>query len=68
MRLTTGVYGILATHKHGVPDEEERGVVSGQVPEPIVGVELHSKATRVPHCVSTATLPTWMHRGNHIVK
>lgn len=39
------------TDQQGVLDEENRGVVASQVPVALLGVELDSKASRVPHRV-----------------
>merc|ERR1719234_2661959 len=44
--------------EYGVPDEEDGGVVAHDVPVPLLGVELHSKSTRVPGSVSRSTLST----------
>jgi hypothetical protein len=44
------------TYKDGVPNEEDGGVVSNQVPVSLLSVELDSKATRITNSVSTTRL------------
>ena len=42
----------------GVSDEEDRSVVPDHVPVPLLGIELHSEASRVTNGVSASTLST----------
>ena len=50
-------------HQSRVPDEEDGCVVSHKVPVSILGVKLHCKPTRIPHCVRTSRLTTCCMRG-----
>lgn len=49
------------THKYWVPDEKNWCVVPHKIPVAIFSVELHGKATRVKHSVSTAILSACAH-------
>ena len=50
-------------HQSRVPDEEDGCVVPHKVPVSILGVKLHCKPTRIPHCVRTSRLTTCCMRG-----
>ena len=48
-------------YKDGVPNEEDGGVVSNQIPVSLLSVKLDSKATRITNSVSTTRLTTYMY-------
>lgn len=54
-------------YKDGVPNEEDGGVVSNQVPVSLLSVELDSKATRITNSVSTTRLTTYVCTSTHYV-
>lgn len=57
---------ILNTNQERITNEENWCVVTNKVPVTILGVELDSKPTRIPSCVSTTTLSTYTHATHHI--
>ena len=40
--------------EHGIPQEEDGGVVTHHVPVPLFGIKLDCKSSRIPRCIGTS--------------